>query len=83
MPCVEAFLEQNEEHRRSVLGSELPVASVEAGVTSGWSRITGANGLRIGIDRFGSSAPWTVLAEQYGFTPTAVADQVAVWLDSL
>ncbi|MBT8211894.1 MAG: transketolase, partial [Acidimicrobiia bacterium] len=78
MPCVEAFLEQPADYRQSVLGDG-PVASVEAGTTWGWDRIT-KGGLTMGIDHYGASAPHTVLAEQYGLTPTAVADRVAGWL---
>ena len=80
MPCVEAFNEQDAAYRESVLGTDLPIASIEAAVTFGWGDITGSGGLNIGIDRFGASAPADVLAEQYGFTPEAVAGRVADWL---
>ena len=80
MPCVEAFTEQPADYRRLVLGEDLPVASLEAGATFGWDAITGRDGLRIGIDQYGASAPAGVLAEEFGFTPAAVADRVAQWL---
>ena len=79
MPCVEAFAQQDTEYRTSVLGG-LPRVSLEAGVTAGWGDLVGDGGLSIGIDHFGASAPAEVLAEQYGFTPSAVADRVADWL---
>ncbi len=79
MPCVEAFAEQSADHRAEVLGG-LPRVSLEAGVTAGWGDLIGDGGLAIGIDHFGASAPAEVLAEQYGFTPSAVADRVADWL---
>jgi transketolase len=34
----------------------------------------------IGIDRFGASAPYEVIAEKLGFTPAAVAARVSGWL---
>ena len=80
MPCVGAFLEQGAAYRTEILGEGLPVASIEAGVTFGWSAITGATGLNIGIDRFGASAPAGVLAEQYGLTPDSVAGRIRQWL---
>jgi transketolase len=80
MPSVEIFLAQDEEYRTTVLGDDLPTATIEAGVTLGWERFSGRSGLRIGIDRFGVSAPASVIAEEWGFTPTAVADRVAAWL---
>ena len=80
MPCVEAFLEQTDEYRVGVLNSGLPVASLEAAATLGWQRFTGKDGLTIGIDHFGASAPAKRLAEEFGFTPEAVADRVQGWL---
>ncbi len=82
MPCVEAFREQDDAYRSETLGGGLPVASLEAGVTFGWSDITGSDGLNIGFDRFGASAPAGVLAEQFGFTPDAVAAAIEDWLSS-
>lgn len=82
MPCVELFLEQPEDYRREVLGDGLPIASVEAGSTFGWSRFTGPDGLNIGIDRFGASAPAGRIAEELGLTGPAVAHCLATWLAS-
>ena len=80
MPCVEAFRRQGESYRREVLGDGLPQVSLEAATVFGWADIVGSDALRIGIDHFGASAPWEVLAEQYGFTPPAVAERIAAHL---
>ncbi len=80
MPSVEVFLAQDEEYRTKVLGDDLPIATIEAGVTFGWGRFSGPTGLRIGIDHFGASAPASVIAEEWGFTPQAVSDRLAAWL---
>jgi transketolase len=80
LPCWEAFLEQDDAYRSSVLGEDLPRASLEAGATFGWERIVGADGLMIGVDHFGESAPWERIAEEWGFTPKAVAKRVKGWL---
>jgi transketolase len=82
MPCIEAFLTQEAGYRHSVLGTDLPRVSIEAASTFGWERIVGSGGLTIGIDRFGVSAPWERIAEEFGFTPAAVADRVATWLQA-
>ncbi|MCJ7726116.1 MAG: transketolase, partial [Acidimicrobiia bacterium] len=81
LPCWEAFFEQDDAYRTSVLGGGLPIASVEAGATFGWGSIVGADGLAIGIDHFGASAPAEVLAEKFGFTPEKVAGRVSKWLE--
>lgn len=79
MPSVELFLQQPQAYREQVLGG-VPLASLEAGRTDGWYRIVGREGLAMGIDDFGASAPIDVLAEKFGFTPAAVAGRVETWL---
>ncbi len=46
-----------------------------------WEKYVGPDGLSIGIDHFGASAPAEVLAEQFGFTPEAIAGKVRSFLD--
>ena len=50
--------------------------SIEAGATLGWERLTGENGLNIGIDHFGASAPNKDLAEEFGFVPEKIESQI-------
>jgi len=80
LPSWEAFFAQDGAYRTSVLGDGLPIVSIEAASTFGWERITGLDGLRIGIDHFGTSAPASVIAEQWGFTAEGVASRVREWL---
>jgi transketolase len=82
MPCREAFAAQDDAYRAEVFPAGVPIASLEAAATFGWGDITGSDGLNIGIDHFGASAPWTVIAAEWGFTPEAVAEQVAGWLNA-
>jgi transketolase len=79
LPCWELFFEQDESYQTEVLGSS-PRVSVEAAATFGWERLVGKDGLIIGIDRFGASAPDHVLAEKFGFTASAIADRVRAHL---
>ena len=80
MPSVEIYLQQDAAYRASVLPKGVRRVSIEAGITFGWERIVGEDGLSIGIDRFGASAPDHVLAEKFGFTPTSVAERVRAHL---
>jgi transketolase len=82
MPCREVFDQQPAAYRDEVLGVDLPVFSLEAAATFGWSAVTRAPGIAIGIDTFGASAPAEVLAEEFGFTPDAVADRIRTALRS-
>lgn len=75
LPCWELFETQTPDYKSSILGSA-PRVSVEAASTFGWSQIVGEGGLSIGIDHYGASAPAHILAEQFGFTPDAVAQRV-------
>lgn len=69
MPCWELFQEQDEQYRESVLPKAVKKrVSVEAGVTFGWCRYVGDEGIAIGIDQYGSSAPGNVTMEKFGFT---------------
>lgn len=77
MPCQEFFMEQDEGYRESVLPASCEKrVSIEAGRTFGWNKFVGGKGLCIGLDRFGASAPYKVLAEKFGFTPEAIVSRV-------
>ncbi len=81
MASWELFDAQPEEYRREVLPPEVTRRmSVEAGITTGWERYVGLEGVKHGIDRFGASAPWKVIAEKWGFTPEAVAEKARALL---
>ncbi|MCW8139386.1 MAG: transketolase, partial [Planctomycetota bacterium] len=70
LPCWEVFEEQEPAYREAVLPPACGArVSIEAGVTFGWERYTGELGLRIGVDRFGASAPASTLAEHFGLSP--------------
>ena len=74
LPSWELFAAQPEEYRESVLPDRVRArVSVEAGVTEGWRQFVGLDGLSVGIDRFGASAPYEVIFEKLGVTAEAVA----------
>ncbi len=84
MPCVELFLEQTPEYRRSLVPSDgTPVVAVEAGRAESLRRFVGSRGLLYGIDRFGASAPVADLARFFGFTPDQLAARVLDHLRAL
>jgi transketolase len=79
VPCLQCFEAQPEAWRRQVLPPGQRVAVVEAARGLEWWRLAGRDGLVLGIDRFGASAPEKALAEAYGFTPEKVAARVEAW----
>jgi len=80
MPCTERFDAQPRDYREDVLpdvsNREILRVSIEAGTTYGWERYTGLHGLRIGIDRFGVSAPAPDAYAFFGLTPGKIAQRV-------
>ena len=80
MPCLACFEAQPEEYREEVLPRAHRIAAVEAARGQEWWRWTGRDGLVIGVDRFGASAPERALAEAYGLTPAKVAERIERWL---
>jgi transketolase len=79
MPCLQCFEAQPEAWRRQVLPPGQRVAVLEAARALEWWKLAGSDGLVLGIDRFGASAPEKALAEAYGFTPARVAERVEAW----
>lgn len=77
MPCWELCEQQTESYREQVLGDEgvLRVAC-EAAIGFGWQRWIGENGMFIGMDSFGASAPAPELYEHFGITTDAIIKAV-------
>lgn len=74
MPSWELFEQQSEDYKRDVLPPRVTARiAVEAGTTMGWDRYVGNQGLVVGIDRFGASAPGGEVLAKLGFTAENVA----------
>jgi transketolase len=82
MPCWSLFDAQDEAYRHDLMPAGTLKVSIEAGVTLGWERYVGADGLAIGLDRFGASAPAEDLFKRFGFTPDAIVPRIIAALNS-
>jgi transketolase len=72
-PCLEWFEEQSEQYRESVLPKSVKArVSVEAGLTMGWRKYVGDQGVSVGIDHYGASADYATLYREFGITTEAV-----------
>ncbi|MFT3854720.1 MAG: transketolase [Ilumatobacteraceae bacterium] len=71
LPSWDRFEAQSEEYQDEVLPPDVPVLSVEAAVTFGWSRWADAS---IGIDRFGASAPGAEVLDKLGINVDHVVE---------
>lgn len=73
MPSWEIFEQQDAAYKESVLPSSVSArVSVEMASTFGWERYVGIKGRKIGMHRFGASAPLKDLLKFFGFTAEAV-----------
>lgn len=73
LPSWELFDQQPLEYQESVLPSTVRACiAVEAGITLGWEHYVGRDGIIVGMNTFGASAPASVLYEQFGITKEAI-----------
>ncbi len=76
MPSWELFEAQDEAYKKSVFPPEVTArVSVEMAATLGWERYVGLKGRKIGMTRFGASAPLKDLLKFFGFTVNHVVDE--------
>ncbi|MGO9834480.1 MAG: transketolase [Polyangiaceae bacterium] len=78
--CLEALERQDAAYRERVLPKGIRKVSIEAGRTPPWKSVVGDDGLCIGIDHFGASAPDKVLGQKFGLTVDAVTEKIRAWL---
>ena len=84
MPCLKIFDQQPAEYKSQIIPERgCMKISMEAGITYGWEKYIGTNGLAIGIDHFGASAPYKDLAKEFGFTAAQVEKKVRDHLAAL
>ncbi len=83
MPCTELFDAQDAAYRADMLGGKNVLrVSIEAGSTFGWERYVGLDGLAIGIDSFGASAPIDALYQHFGLTVDAIVPRIEAKLSA-
>lgn len=74
MPSFKIFEEQTEDYKMSIFPHGVPKISLEAGATMGWWKYIGRDGIAIGLDRFGASAPAPLVQDKLGISAAAVVD---------
>ena len=74
MPCQELFDQQSKDYQESILPRGINHRmSIEMGVSFGWHKYVGLEGVTYAIDRFGQSGPGQVVVEDFGFTASQIA----------
>ena len=75
MPSTAIFEEQEEDYKMSIFPHGTPKISIEAGSTMGWWKYIGRDGIAIGVDRFGASAPGPEVLDKFGFNVGNVVEK--------
>jgi len=79
-PSWSLFEKQSADYKEKIFPSSVKArVSIEAGVKQGWEKYVGPHGDSISIEKFGASAPYQIIFENYGFTVEniiATADNV-------
>ena len=82
LPCWELFEKQDEQYISSIMSSNCRKRiSLEAGITIGWQKFTGIDGLNIGINEFGASAPGKDVAKHLGFVKEKITSLIEDYLN--
>ena len=80
MPSWELFEEQRPDYRGGVLPAGVPKLALEAGSPLGWWKYVGDSGDVLGLERFGASAPGSVVYEKLGFSVNQVVSRATALL---
>ncbi len=74
VPSMELFAKQDKGYRDSVLPAGVKRVSIEAGSPMSWYQLVGTDGVVIGLDHFGASAPYQELYSHFGLTVEKVVE---------
>jgi transketolase len=83
MPCVDLFEAESDEYQREIIGAAPVNVAIEAAVRQGWDRVIGRDGIFIGMNRFGASAPYKDLYNKFGITAERAASAALERLEAL
>jgi transketolase len=74
MPSFKLLEEQGEDYILSLFPHGVPKISLEAGATMGWWKYIGRDGIALGLDRFGASAPAPLVQTKLGISADHVIE---------
>lgn len=74
------FLKQPKSYRNQIIEPWKPVMALSSGLPVLFQSVVGGMGKTIGLERFGASAPASVLEKEFGYVPEAVAEKARKYL---
>jgi len=74
MPSHELFARQGAGYESTVLPEGVPRVAIEAAHPMSWYRWVGSNGVVLGLERFGASAPYETIYKELGLTVDKIVE---------
>ena len=74
VPCMDLLLELPKAQKAAIIGNAPVKIAVEAAIRQGWDAVISSDGIFVGMDGFGASAPYKDLYRHFGITSEAVAE---------
>jgi len=81
MPCLDRFLDNEDDYHSSILKPNLPILVVELSHPNSWYKLLNKKDKVLGIETFGESAPANILLEHFGFTTSNVVEMAKSLVD--
>ena len=76
MPCHEIFDKKEKKYQEMVIDKNTLIVSIEASETNYWKKYTGKNGINIGLNNFGKSAPYKDIYEHFGINTSNIVKNI-------
>ena len=81
MPCLDRFLDNEDNYHSSILKPNLPILVVELSHPNSWYKLLNKKDKVLGVETFGESAPANILLEHFGFTTPNVVEMAKSLVD--
>ena len=76
VPCLDLFNDQDSNFKNNIIKKAKQNIVIEAGISQGWEKILGDDGLFIGMSSFGASGPYKELYQHFGLTKDHIIDMI-------
>ena len=76
VPCLDLFNDQDNNFKNNIIKKAKQNIVIEAGISQGWEKILGDDGLFIGMSSFGASGPYKELYQHFGLTKDHIIDMI-------
>jgi len=76
VPCLDLFNDQDNNFKNNIIKKAKQNIVIEAGISQGWEKILGDDGLFVGMSSFGASGPYKELYQHFGLTKDHIINMI-------